>query len=1019
MSTPRSDESNRTRSDVTESATGSPPHYALRLLGAFELRGADNDVLLSAGKPLALVAYLSSVRGRRAPRATLTAVIWGESDSKLARQSLRQTVFALRQRFGPEFLEGDGEWLSLTVAVTNDAEWFARAVEMKQYDEAIAMYRGEFIPGFAAPGAAEFERWCDMERLRLRNAYIASAIQHIPELTQRDGLDASIALATRVRDMDPDDDAHWQRLIELLALAGKRVEMRVEAAALRATRAEDGATIDLALERLLAKLHGESSSALETLVASAGAVYRSAEPEFQGRAAVFAALLSAWALATQSRPQQRLIVAPAGFGKTRLIGELRLRLLSQRVRSIVVAARRSERDDPYAFGADVVAELANVPGAAGIAPASAAVLAGLVPALSDRFHVTAEAVGDYGPELLRRRVLALADLLASILEDRSIAILLDDLHWADAESVRMLQRALARIDAARVMVVATSRTPVPLFSSEDQQLMLEPLSVDDVGGIVRSIAKVTHENLPDRTIEQLRQIAGGSPFMVLQLLRLAVDHQLLHVTGESWHVPDVAALESFLQQSSSVRWRLSAVAEQERGVLASLAVADAPLTEDVISAATQTSRRASHDALYALESAGFVVRHDDTTWAMAHALITDDIVDALPEELRRSAQRALGEVLAPLARDLAALRRVVRLLIAGDASPLALRAIADWIARNPSSQATPDLLISQLLGAGADDAFAAQLRRLARRGRPGWKTPVFVAAATMLVTVLVGGWALLRPAALVSVGGLGPTDVQTSDEIFPIAPQFELRNSLGLRSRSRDGDTVRIGAMDAAPPLRGRTFAVLHDGVAEFDSLYPATESQLVGFRLHLLGVPDLVLRSPARADSLAIVSAEFDGERLSDGARVLRVAPGARIDGTVRFRYSTLNRSALYVLANTTTWGAIDRDTLTVRSLLAGISNALVSVPVARVAPVQRGDYWLLWSQGAEPSAGWLLSGTNWACHRPHWNDGNDLAALPSSTLSTSVERGAFTVKYEFCGRGPIRIDKTMPLAGIRVEVR
>ena len=62
--------------------------------------------------------------------------------------------------------------MELAPEVASDRDQFLVAVREQRLKDAIALYTGEFIPDFAAPGAAQFEEWADIERRRLRAIFI-------------------------------------------------------------------------------------------------------------------------------------------------------------------------------------------------------------------------------------------------------------------------------------------------------------------------------------------------------------------------------------------------------------------------------------------------------------------------------------------------------------------------------------------------------------------------------------------------------------------------------------------------------------------------------------------------------------------------------------------------------------------------------------------------------------------------------------------------------------------------------
>jgi DNA-binding SARP family transcriptional activator len=78
---------------------------ALGLLGAFELKRADGQLLRLPKKAQALLAYLALQKGRAVPREQLATLLWGNSATEQARQSLRQCLAALRSVLGAEAAE--------------------------------------------------------------------------------------------------------------------------------------------------------------------------------------------------------------------------------------------------------------------------------------------------------------------------------------------------------------------------------------------------------------------------------------------------------------------------------------------------------------------------------------------------------------------------------------------------------------------------------------------------------------------------------------------------------------------------------------------------------------------------------------------------------------------------------------------------------------------------------------------------------------------------------------------------
>src|SRR5919109_219847 len=164
----------------------------LRTLGSLDLISADGtpfDSVLTQPRRTALLCYLSlaSPRGFRR-RDTLLALFWPEHNAEKARHALRQSVYFLRHALGAAAVvsRGDDELAVAPDRVRCDAAEFERAIDEGRLEAALALYRGELLPGFHVSDAPEFERWLDAERSRLRQR-AAEAAWALAEARERDG----------------------------------------------------------------------------------------------------------------------------------------------------------------------------------------------------------------------------------------------------------------------------------------------------------------------------------------------------------------------------------------------------------------------------------------------------------------------------------------------------------------------------------------------------------------------------------------------------------------------------------------------------------------------------------------------------------------------------------------------------------------------------------------------------------------------------------------------------------------
>jgi len=105
-------------------------------------------------------------------REQLLVYFWPESTSKSARNTLNQTLFALRRDLGAPNLFLPGRVLRLNPQVIGTDHWdLEAALARRELAEAAALYRGKFLQNFDLPGVPEFERWLELERDRLAQRY--------------------------------------------------------------------------------------------------------------------------------------------------------------------------------------------------------------------------------------------------------------------------------------------------------------------------------------------------------------------------------------------------------------------------------------------------------------------------------------------------------------------------------------------------------------------------------------------------------------------------------------------------------------------------------------------------------------------------------------------------------------------------------------------------------------------------------------------------------------------------------
>ena len=696
--------------DRSQNGTPGPAPLRLVTLGATALRAEGDATLFDVGKPLALITYLCCAPDRSVPREHLIDLLWGDVEPEAAKHALRQTLWYIRKRRGDHPLIVGGDVLTLVAPIDSDRDRFLAAVTENSVEDVVRLYTGDFFPGFAAPGGAEFERWADIERQRMRAFFWRAAETLVRRWMSGGRLRDAQALARRVRDSDPLREGGWRLLFETLIAAGDTVGGTLEADAFDRLAEAEGIDPEPATRSMLRAVRQSNDAEAQ---AGAGAEHSSLVAELVGREQEFARLLDRWEAARNGTMTHVHVLAPAGLGKTRLLTDVHARLRATRARTLYVRASLGARDIPFGLAGDLAEALARFPGASGISTGSARALVALNPSLSASYTAALpDAAGDPA-DALRRRAVAVRELIGAVAEEQPIAIFIDDVQWADGRSRQLIASVLGALDNARVLVVTASRPTVDGLTSGEETLTLRlsPLDATGVHAFVASIAALPSDLWAERLPEELREATGGSPLLLLETLQLAIEGGLLARTDGVWSSQQPGLLFTALGTGGALRQRVERLDRVERWVLTLLAVAGVPLMRDSLTTAAGRADDEIASALGSLERRGLVARHGEL-WSPSHDEIAAKVVELAAPDAIRAAARSLGRVMLDAnSRDTRSLRRAGGLLVQADEHGSLRVAFLRFahLAREAGDRQSNRALAYDFLGERASNELATQL----------------------------------------------------------------------------------------------------------------------------------------------------------------------------------------------------------------------------------------------------------------------------------------------------------------------
>ncbi|MHB1311881.1 MAG: AAA family ATPase, partial [Gemmatimonadaceae bacterium] len=554
-----------------------PAGLTLRLLGdpGVDLADAAGSPrrVLGMGKPFALLAYLAVAPQHEASREFLADLLWGDNVVSDPLHNLRNTLLYLSTNVAPGLIESSRSRCRLAHVLASDLGALNDALQSHRLEDAMRLYAGEFLAGFAAPGCRQFELWSESVRLRVRTDVANAADVLVRQLMDAARPRDAVRFARRMMEIEPHEQRSRRTLLEALVAADDRMGALTEAALLEQwleTEEMDAEPATRAIIALVRRAKREDHRA--TPAPELSAVDQSFSPDLIGRSAEFAAIVGAWDEARRGSTTVRAIVAGAGIGKSRLLADVENRLRAQRTQVVAVRALADERDLSFAFLAAVVHAVAQIPGAAGVSGATGAVLVGLDPALASVFRASPDHAAS---DPVLRRALALQELLGCVADERATALLLDDLHWADEASLATLRAALTRLSGARLLVVATSRPGRRdgLPYEHAQVLTLHPLSGAEVAQLISSIRPLPDAAWASEFALRVHAASRGIPLFALLAIRDACERRLVRVGEREWECDDAEALGAGLLEGGALSTAISGLPPRVMRALATMAIA--------------------------------------------------------------------------------------------------------------------------------------------------------------------------------------------------------------------------------------------------------------------------------------------------------------------------------------------------------------------------------------------------------------------------------------------------------------
>jgi len=985
--------------------------FALRTLGdaaLFEVdpsSGAARELRVGE-KPLAILVYCACERPRVPSRAHLASLFWPDVPAERARRNVRQSMWRLRSVLGDVVVpEGDSCAVRLDAFVV-DRDALLETAHRRDADGVLSAYGGPFLRRLEGVAGDEFDDWLLAERHRLESALVRGVGESALQMARAGRRDAALELANWLYDGGENTSERVRFALEVYLEVGDDLAARRAAEELDAIAQRDGESSGPAVLALIARARTEP--------ARPELGVRRRVMRFTGRDAQLETVIADWRASRCGESHVISVLGAAGAGKSRMLHELATVGRREGGTVVTIQAVPGETDVPFGLVSTLARELAQLPGALGIAAESAAELVALDPALARCFP--AVRASRLAGDAMRLRSFAVLDLLTAVCEQQPVMLLLDDLHWCDQDSLQLLEALLRRVDSCPLLVVAAARGIVsgPISHPRVTKLSLTPLRIDELAEAIRSTGSWPNSADARGFIERLSALANGIPQQAVDRLALALELGLISWDKGSWRSPDWTLAGRQVSAAHPLDIRLQSLGRCERSMLLTMAVAGTALSLELLMRAEGFASKAECvEVLQELESKGLVVTRLDL-WRPAH--------EAIAERLRALSPRTeCSQVHVRLARALASeahpehLPTAIRHFIAGDDGLEAGKVFHRLVRRARDSGDRRDA-VDLLADAVGERLTSAEGRVLISslpwfQRWPGRARRLGALAAGLALAVSVGGvLQSVRPRVIQLAPGtvtFVPAPLY-GPQAFRLLPPLAVQIPTAVVGASDDRGEVRVRVDGAAGEILAGDRALLDSaGNAVFGGLRLRVNAPVItlqfeaeGHRVAKLTLPFEHSPAPRRVPRLEFVEGRFGARLVQGPSPALSVPPFVVMSGIVQLRYTSIWPAASVWLSMTPTWGDPREAGRDLMPLSTPVDGDIVDVPIDLVTPAQPGRYWIVFVLAAEPSGGYALSLTNWTLGEPRWNDDNNVAGLGDSILRQAGMYGRARVTYSYPGQ-------------------
>jgi tetratricopeptide (TPR) repeat protein len=381
-----------------------------------------------------------------------------------------------------------------------------------------------------------------------------------------------------------------------------------------------------------------------------------------GRDAELRELKTSIELAASGHGRVVLVEGEPGIGKTRLLQEAQVYARLRRFTVLLGRCYEQETGIPYLpfiemfqgrfRGMDRAALLDE------LGPAASEFVK-LIPDVGKALP-DAEVSPPLEPVQERLRVFSsIADYFRGLSRRGTAVVVLEDLHWADAASLSLLQHLARSLQSERMLILGSYRDVEldrkhPLADALREmnrerlysRVSLRRLSRDGVGAMMRGMFEL--DRVSDEFLDLLYRETEGNPFFVEEVLKSLVEEGALYREGGRWQRKEIAEIEVPQSIKEVIGRRLERISDPCQRALSLAAVIGRRFRFEVLQ---EVGELQEEDLLQALEEAmrTQLIREEsdagEVEYDFVHALIREVLYERLSLRRRMTFHQKIGETL--------------------------------------------------------------------------------------------------------------------------------------------------------------------------------------------------------------------------------------------------------------------------------------------------------------------------------------------------------------------------------------